>query len=318
MFISHVARLWNLMWDHACRSMAEMIDMYRPQRAITEIENLERTKPWTLETRLLHSLWLADAIQSSGSSSAESNSSQSKSSNFLFTAVNSGDKSAPFTKIWSLPAPDEDKDKVYAASDAFIAPGGVQFGYTAAAESLDQIAARHPWLADDELALDAVVKGLRSGKPTGTILEELLLERALTALSASVVASKDESGLVAASLRLDMTGASGRATMTPESSIGMENVNHLYYKGGLVPIFGNTSVREWQAEASESPQSSSDPLKSKAKIAEGLKQKRKKVHELLKQQLQVRRSFCASGCRADPVLALKIEPLSTTAGYLQP
>lgn len=72
-----------------------------------------------------------------------------------------------------------------------------------AIDPLEKIAQKMPWLADDELALEALIEARRSGANISSLQEEVLLERALVALSATIVASKDHGRLAVAPLRAE-------------------------------------------------------------------------------------------------------------------
>lgn len=163
--------------------------------------------PVTLETRLLHALQLADAIRATAASASSSKAPQEQ------VAC---DK-RPLERIWAAPPIGEnDHERLrlglrpsrgpYVAADAITDKGWFTislrrcWGWTEAVMSLGSIAGCFPWLADDELALEAASAAWRSGTRPGTMHEELLLERALVALSAAVAASKDQGRLVAAPL----------------------------------------------------------------------------------------------------------------------
>ena len=161
----------------------------------------------TLETRLLHALQLADAIRATAASVSSSKAPQEQ----VACAKRL------LERIWAAPPIGENDHESlrqglrpsrgpYVAADAITDKGWFTisprrcWGWTEAVMSLGSIAGRFPWLADDELALEAASAAWRSGTRPGTMHEELLLERALVALSAAVAASKDQGRLLVAPL----------------------------------------------------------------------------------------------------------------------
>ena len=183
-----------------------------------EEDQMEMVKACTLEARLLHALQLADAIRASPASAEVSEAAKKH----VLYAVR------PFERIWAAPAVSiselrhgESQENLvpslafppvfvpptqpYAAKDAIVDKGWFlrtrSWGYTREVMKPDQIAQSYPWLADDELALEAALEAQRRGNPASEAHEELLLERALVALTAAIVASKDHGRLVAAPLR---------------------------------------------------------------------------------------------------------------------
>lgn len=234
---------------------------------------------WVLQTRLLHSLQLANAVSSLPTYSSASQAPET-------------DTLPPFERIWSAPALSS-SPKPYVAADAVVDQGGLfnisrSWGWTSATESLCDIHQKGLWLADDELALEAVLHARQGGADERSLHEELQLERALVALSAAIAASKEKGQLVAAPLRAFYD----RLDQAAEATCKGRTIEVVYHKLGLSKLLPKEHVL-CSAEQGRGPAS---PMvaKESSLTAQGraASEKQRRVKLLLEEYLQVHCPLC--------------------------
>jgi hypothetical protein len=195
-----------------------LIEFYKAYAKVEkdlQMEEMMRVRGFVLETRLLHALQLADAIRAHSSEGLKHSTADTSSGSSAAPISPQHRSFPPFERIWTVSPTDTASrgkgasflsGQRYRAADAFIESSAWNlnswrnWGWTSLMEPVAAIRERDIWLKDDELAHEAVIRARRNRVDAGSFHEELLIERALVALSAAVVSSKDAGRLVAAPL----------------------------------------------------------------------------------------------------------------------